>query len=371
MKLNQFEARLPALYYSALEEGGPSYYLESAPGRGKTSTFRKFKKAMKRVAPESKWGFALINGANFTLMTAMGFMVWGEDAKHRAVSKFSLPYWYYDYDEPTKTLDEFDGGILLIDEYDKLGMDEKKIVGEAALSKILGNHRLPPGWVVMFAGNRMSDRSGSTRDLDHMIMRRITLQVQDDVESFIEWALGEKLLPETVQFAEENPQLLFEPQPEDQRPRCSPRTLHQIDIHLRSLMASFGTDEIPTDPLTQEEIKGGIGAPACAQFVKTVRLGQELRSFEDVIANPLTVTLPSKPDAMRLMSYKMASRVDVATAKAALAFMARMPEEHQIMFVRMAIQRQYQLAFQPDFAAWCSKKTALIAVLNRYKVSDK
>ena len=178
-------------------------------------------------------------------------------------------------------------------------------------------------------------------------------------------------MPETIQFGEENPQLLFEPKPEDQRPWCTPRSLHQIDIHLQSLMRSFDTETIPTDPLTQEEVKGGIGAPACAQLMKTIRLGQELSSYEDVIANPTKVTLPGKPDAQRLMSYKIASRVSVADAKQALAFMARMPVEHQVIFVRMAIQRTYQLAFQPDFAAWCGRNTALISVLNRYKVEDK
>lgn len=370
MKLNQFEQRLPALYFSALKEGGPSYYLESAPGRGKTSTFRRFKRIMKRLFPDKKWGFALINGANFTLMTSMGFMIPTKDELMRDVARFTLPYWYHDADTG-ETLDQFDGGILLIDEYDKLGLDEKKIVGEAALSKILGNHRLPPGWVVMFAGNRMTDRSGSTRDLDHMIMRRISLTAEDDLESFLEWARGEKLLAEVIAFAEENPQLLFEPQPEDQRPRCSPRTLHQADIHLQSLMELFDTDKIPTDPITQEEIAGGIGKPACAQLVKTIRLGQELKPYEEYISHPTTVTLPGKPDAQRLLSYKIAARVSVKDAKAALTFMSRMPEEHQVMFVRMAVQRNYQIAFEPHFAEWCAKKTALIAILTRYKTSDK
>ena len=136
-------------------------------------------------------------------------------------------------------------------------------------------------------------------------------------------------------------------------------------------MRSFDTDKIPTDPLTQELVKGGIGAPACAQLIKTIRLGQELVSYEDVIANPLKVTLPGKPDAMRLMSYKIASRVSNEDAKQALAFMARMPMEHQTIFVRMAIQRHYQLAFQPDFAAWCGRNTGLIAILNRYRVENK
>jgi hypothetical protein len=369
MKLNQLTARIPALYYAALEDGGPSYYLTSAPGRGKTSVFKQFPKLMKRIDPQGNYGLSIINGANFTLMTAMGFMVPVTDANGREVSKFTLPYWWMTTEG--KPLDAYDGGIIFIDEADKLGMDEKKIVGEAALSKMLGNHRFPPGWVVMFAGNRMSDRSGSTRELDHLILRRILLEATDDVESWVEWALAEKLLPETIQFGEENPQLLFEPQPDDQRPRCTPRTLHQADIHLQSLMRSFETDKIPTDPLTQEEVKGGIGAPACAQFMKTIRLGQELVSYEAVIADPGRVAVPSKPDAMRLMSYKIASRVSEVDAKAALIFMARMPMEHQTIFVRMAIQRHYQLAFEPNFAAWCGRNTALIAILNRYKTENK
>jgi hypothetical protein len=369
MKLNQLTTRLPALYYAALEDGGPSYYIESAPGRGKTSVFHQFPKLMKRIDPNGKYGLVVINGANFTLMTALGFMIWEADEKGRAIAKFTLPYWWKTVDG--HNIDEYDGIIILVDEADKLGMDEKKIVGEAALSKRLGNHDFPAGTVVMFAGNRMSDRSGSTRELDHLINRRIKIEITDDVESWVEWALAEKLLPETIQFGEENPQLLFEPKPDDQRPWCTPRSLHQMDIHLQSLMRSFDDTTIPTDPLTQEEVKGGIGAPACAQLMKTIRLGQELVSYEDVIANPLKVTLPSKPDAARLMSYKIASRVGVEDAKQALAFMARLPVEHQTMFVRMAIQRQYQLAFQPDFAAWCGRNTALIAILNRYKTENK
>lgn len=370
MKLNQLEARLPALYYSALMEGGPSYYIESAPGRGKTSLFKLFPKLMRRLDPKGKYGIVVINGANFTLMTAMGFMVWETNAKGQTIAKFTLPYWWFTTEG--KPIDEYDGIIILVDEADKLGMDEKKIVGEAALSKRLGNHDFPAGVVVMFAGNRMSDKSGSTRELRHLINRRIKIEVTDDVESWADWARKESLLPETITFGEENStNCLFEPMPEDDRPWCTPRSLHQIDIHLRSLMASFGTDKIPTDPLTIEEINGGIGKPAGTQLVKTIRLGQELLDFDVVIANPTGVTLPSKPDAQRLMSYKMASRVEESNAKAALQFMERMPMEHQAMFVRMATQRNYQIVFEPTFTKWCSRHSALTAILTKYKVEDK
>jgi hypothetical protein len=36
------------------------------------------------------------------------------------------------------------------------------------------------------------------------------------------------------------------------------------------------------------------------------------------------------------------------------------------MFARQAIQRDYQLVFQKDFAKWCSEHSHLLAILNRY-----
>ena len=369
MKLNQLLARLPALYYSALENKGPSYYLRGKIGRGKTTTLEQFPRIMRKIDPTGNYGISIINGANFTLQTAMGFMIPKDDGHGNMVSVFTRPYWWMTTEG--KPLDAYDGGLIIVDEADKLQSDEQKIVGEAALSKVLGNHRFPPGWVVIFAGNFMNEKSGSTRSPRHLIGRRIEIEVTDDLESTLDYYHEKGLLPETIQFAEENPQLVFEPMPEDERPWCTPRSLHQADIHLQSLMKSFDSDKIPTDPLTIEELSGGIGKPAATQFVKTIRLGQEVASYEEVIASPMKVTLPSKPDAQRLLSYKIASRVSVKDAEAALSFMSRMPMEHQTVFVRMAIQRHYQLAFEPHFAAWCGKNTALIAILNRYKVEDK
>lgn len=370
--LTQIRQAMPAMYETSIAHKGPAFYIEGDPGCGKTTIFEDFPAIMRKAGDDRKMGVSVINGANFTLMTAMGFMIPKELQRAGVtydVSRFTLPYWKWSIEG--KLMHEYDGGYLIVDEADKLGPDEMKIVGEAALSKVLGNHKLDAGWCVVFLANYLRNRSGGRKSPMHLVNRRIKLEVQQDVEGWAEWARGEKLLPEVIQFAEENPQLLYEPMPEDERPWCTPRSLHQCDITLQSLMESYQTETIPTDPLTQEFMKGGIGAPATVQLTKTIRLGQELHSFEEVVAAPTTIEIPKRPDAQRLMSYKLASRVDEKTAKQVLAYMNRMPNEHVVMFARMAIQRNYQLAFQPDFAAWCGKNTALIAVLNRYKMENK
>jgi hypothetical protein len=323
---------------------------------------------MKRIDPERKYGIALINGANFTLMTAMGFMVPEKDKRGDTVSVFTRPYWYYDI-EDNLPMHDYDGGILFVDEYDKMGIDEKKIVGEVALTKRLGNHNLPPGWIAMFAGNLTSSRSGSTKDLMHMVNRQCEVPIRDDMESWSNWARAEMLLAEVITYAEENPQLLFEPMPADNRPWGTPRSTHQVDIHLKSLMKSFGADKIPTDPLTAEEIAGMIGAAASAQLIKTIKLGQEVASYEAVLSNPERVTLPSKPDGKRLLTYKLAQRVNEKDAPKILTCMTRLEQEFQTIFVRQAVQQNHRLVFVPEVAEWCGKNTALLAILNRFKDS--
>ena len=373
MKINEIYARLPAWYYSSLADGGAPPCVTSAPGRGKTSVLRLFPKAMKKAGVQGDFGFRLVNGATMTLNTIMGYMWPSDDIKGRKMSDFTMPYWWYVLmpDGSMKGLDEFDGGVLLIDEADKLGIDEKKIVGEAALSKVLGNHQLPPGWVVWFAMNRTSDRSGSTRDLDHLITRRRDIPVRDDIECTVEHFRSKGLLPEVITFAEENAHLVFMDKPEVQGPYCTPRGVEASDIHLQALMRVFGTDKIPTDPITQEEISGGIGAPAAAQLFVTIKLGQELPSYEEIVKNPTVVKVPSKPDGKRLIAYKLAHRVTVEDAPKVLEYMARIDVEFQSIFLRLAAHRNYQLIFQKDMAAWCAKNASLIAILNRYRVDSE
>lgn len=377
MKLNEMEARLPAWYYSSVEPGGPSYHVESPPGRGKTSIYRQFKRRMKQVDPTHKYGFAYINGASFTLMTGMGYLMKNNLPDGRLVSEFTLPPWYFDEDtgEP---IDKFDGGVILMDEVDKLQMDEKKIVGEAALAKRLANHPFPPGWVMWFAGNRLTDRSGSTRDLDHLINRRITITVRDDVESWVAWAQKNKILPEVIHFAEDNVQLLFEPKPEDQRPWCTPRSLHQTNIHIMSLMETLGRDTIPVeDLLLEEEITGSIGRSAAAQLFTHIRMGQELATYEEVLGNPSGCKVPAQPSAKRLMAYKLADKLAATDkdrnkdAAKVLQYMSRMEIEFQTIFVRLASSRKYSLVFEKPFEDFCVKNAGLVALLNRFKNEEQ
>lgn len=365
MILSDIEARLPALYLASCEDGGAVPYFTSPPGRGKTSVVKLFPNRMKQVDPKGNYGLVILNGATLNIGTMGGYLQFGPLFNGKPTSLFSLPHWWWTKEK--KALEEHDGGIILIDEADKMPPDERKTTGEAALEKLWMSHYLPPGWVVWFAGNRMVDRSGSGKDFDHLINRRREIAVRDDTESWAEWARKAHLLPEVITFGEENPQLLFEEKPDKQGPWCTPRSLHQAEIHLKALIEIFQADTIPTDPLCEEEIAGGVGSRAAAQLIKTIRMGQELPTYEAVVANPGGTMIPSKPDGKRLMAYRMADRIKEPDAKKVLTYMGRFEQEFQTIFVRLAINKNYNLVFETNFGDWCAKNAALIAILERYK----
>ena len=301
------------------------------------------------------------------MSTLCGYL-WPTEHGGVKYSEFTLPYWWFTSEG--KPLDAYVGGVIIIDEEDKLGLDEKKICGEAALSKVLAGHRLPPGWVVWFAGNLQTDRSGSTKQFDHLINRRNEINIDDDILSLVKWMTSQKCLPETIAFAEENPQCVFMDAPKEQGPWMTPRSLVAQDTYLRALMSTFSTDDIPTDATTIEEVAGGVGAGAASQLFATIRLGLELPKYEEIIARPRDIRVPTKPDALRLASYKLASRVKDEEVTPVLTYMTRAPDEFQVIFAKMAIKRSPRLVMHKDFGAWCSKKASLLAVLgtfgNRY-----
>jgi hypothetical protein len=364
VKLSDIENRLVPWYMSSSKKDGPSIMLTSAPGRGKTSVLGLLPAKLAEAFPGKQFGNVVINGACLTLTTASGYL-WPEEKNGKRYSEFTRPSWWTTAEG--KPLEAYAGGVIVIDEIDKAGQDEKKIVGEAALSKRFASHQLPPGWVVWFAGNRASDRSGSTKDLDHLINRRLTIEVQDDIKSLTDWMERNGALPETVTFAHENPQIVFMAAPEKQGPWCTPRSLMQADGHVQSLMAAAKTDAIPTDPLAQEELAAGIGMGAAAQYTNTIRLGQELPTYEKIIASPSGAPVPKKPDATRLAAYKLASRVGATDMDKVLPYVQRLPTEFQMIFGRSAIQRDYKLVTNGAFKAWCGKHSALIAMLAKLK----
>lgn len=361
MNLNTVLNRLPTWYQS-----GECYLLTSPPGRGKSTTIEAAPRVIEKALGYPAWslGLVVVNGGNLTTMDTLGFGLprhyeATETTPAHSEMVFSDPFFWRT--EEGKRLNEYKGGILFVDEADKMAVEVKKVVGEGALSGRFGPHRLPKGWVVWMAANRAKDRSGSTKELDHLINRQCQIQVDDDVRSLIDWMDANDVSPLVKAFTEQNPQVVLGDTPEKQGPWCTPRSLVKADRYMQLLAKASG--EIPEDPTTVEEIAGRIGSGAAAQLFAFVKLEKEMPRYEDIVKNPDKVKVPSKPDGMMLVAYSLAYKVTAADAEPVITYMKRFPKEFATTFTQSASKRSFELLQQPAFRQWVKENASLLVAL--------
>lgn len=360
MTLNEVYERIPIWY-----DTGLAYQLESMPGRGKTTTVERAPALLSKLLGKNI-GFVYINAGLCTPMHFMGFGVprhfdASETSKAHSLMAFTRPFFWITREG--KFLEEYDGGIIFIDEYDKAPVDVKPMLGELANSGQSGPHILPNGWVVWLASNRVEDKSGSTREPYHAANRKTLIPVTDDVQSLLDWCDDNDVSPFTKVFIKENPQVVFlEKVPDKPGPYCTPRSLIAADKHLRSVMKF--TKRLD-DGLTMTEVAGRIGMEAASQYFVMIKLNMEMPSYEEIIANPKTVKCPSKPDAQMLVCYTLASRVTAQDAAAVLTYIERMPKDFAATFARAAVKRDYKLVMAPAFNKWAMANAQLMNIINK------
>jgi hypothetical protein len=358
MNLDTFLGRSLGYYLSET-----SIYLKSAPGRGKTTTIIAAAPYIAQKLDKSI-GIVVINGPLLTPSDAVGYLVPKHQADGRTVSVYTEPFWFVT--EEGKRLDEYDGGIIFIDEADKMDGDVKKVVGEMALSGRCGPHKLPKGWIVWMAGNRSQDRSGSTKELDHLINRRLELDVTDDLAGWERFCLKNNVNPTIIAFGMQNPQIVFsETLPDRQGPWCTPRSLVAAG---RVLMAhSEDGKTLPTDDAAVEDAAGCIGQAAAAQLFATIRLEAELPKIETIIANPSAAKLPGAPDAQMLVCYKLAALATDETLKPIITYVSRLPADFAVTFAKALCTRNQFFAAKPAMLDWIKSNSALVAMMASLK----
>lgn len=341
---------------------GVSVELVSSPGLGKSEFVEQIRSDMEK-ATNQKWGFAKMFLATQTPPDLIGYQFKGErdfGAGAVAVTEPTLPLWMMTTDG--KPVQAYERGILFLDEYGQGEADVKRASAELLLNKQIGPWKLPPGWSVIAASNRSSDRSGVTKSFDFVINRRLEVEVSPSVDAWTEWAMEHGIAPLTVAFANQNPHIVFEGKvPDKQGPWCTPRSLVMADNILQSLRGNG--EDLPDGPEAVELITGMIGAAASAQYFSFVRLEREMPKYEKIIASPDKVKVPEKPDAQMLVIYNLAHRVKVDELDAVITYIKRMPKEFAVTFARSACKLNPHLVASKAMNQWCSDNATLMAAI--------
>jgi len=279
--------------------------LWGAPGIGKTSL-------VSQVASEAGVGFRAAIAHLYQPVDVLGlpFVVDGR-------CEYAPPTVFPDADR--------DGprGIFFLDELPNCVPAMQSAWGIVILERGTRHYSFPPGWIVVCAGNRESDRAGASRLVSALENRVLHIGVEPSNAEFLAYAVQRGLHPSVPAFLEERPDLLLKFDPRaSERAFPSPRSWERASDVMR-LSLSDG-------PRT-EMLKGAIGAGAMVEFLAFTRVFQELPRLADVLAGIVDLRAIQRPDVLRAIVYSVLSWVGESTTRervdSAAGVATRLPDE--------------------------------------------
>jgi MoxR-like ATPase len=116
-------------------------------------------------------------------------------------------------------------GYLFLDEINTASPQMMAVLMQLVLDRKVGDYTLPPGWQVIAAGNRVSDRAAAQRMPTALRNRFAHLFVAPDVTSWVNWANVNGVAPEMVAFIRLRRELIHRMPRGDENAFPTPRSL--------------------------------------------------------------------------------------------------------------------------------------------------
>jgi len=327
MKLSQAFALIDASYQSqtsgnALESVVLSFM--SSPGQGKTSTV--FQYVDYRRQTNENFGLVILSLAQYDAGEIAGWLVEQNGQMVRL-----RPEWM-----PTEG-----EGVIFIDEWPQAPVANQNIMAQLVNEGRIGEHKLPDGWSIVCAGNRMSDRAGTNQIPSHLRDRLTFVNVEFDLEEFLAHANKKGISPLLKAFARFRPEL-FNQFDKDAMAFGSPRSWFKTDE-----ICKWGLDTV----VEMEAVAGQVGEGNAAEYYGYKKVYETCPDIDkEIIGNPSGAPIPDEPSVMYAVCAAIADRINPSNVEACLAYLARLPhQEFAVFTIKDAFNRDNKLVTNPKF----------------------
>lgn len=191
-------------------------------------------------------------------------------------------------------------GILLFDELTSADRSLQVAAYELILDRRLGTlYSLPPGWLVVAAGNRVQDRALAGTLSSALANRFCHLDIEPDCTEWLAWAASKGINPLVMGYLRFRPSMFFDMSSGDlQRGWPSARSWERVSIALEHA----GT--LPA-ALLDRQIEGLVGCAAAGEFNEFRALARELPDVPAMLTGAAPCTMPSRSD----LRYALCSAV--------------------------------------------------------------
>ena len=253
--------------------------------------------------------------------------------------------------------------VMMMDELGKAKGGVLNACLRLMLERQLGMYTLDG---IIFATTNLSVEGLGDNVPAHVRNRVIQVRVsKPDYMTMMEYAIHNAWHPVIIGSMREFPEMLasFEDyeKPEMNVLINDPRTVRLACVTPRSLHAAsdlITRTAILGDAILWHAMTGTVGEAAMHKILTIYKLDAQLVSWEELVKNPTTVTVPSNGAAACMLVSKAIQRIEKATMDAFMDFLPRLSKEAQGLFARSVLSeacpKQNVAATNLKFQMWAA-----------------
>jgi len=251
-------------------------------------------------------------------------------------------------------------GILFLDEINSAAQATQAAAYQLVLDRKLGDYVLPPGWVIIAAGNRSTDRAIVNQMSTALKNRFIHLNYEVNIDDWCDWALRNDIAVEVLGFIRFRPMLLneFEQRNDTKEERERVQRLKDAQSFATPRSWEFLSKVVQQKPSANIEYElytGIVGEGAAAEFMGYLKYYRDLPNLDALLMNPGAAKVPEEPATLYALATGLATKATQDNMERVVKYALRLPPEFQVLLMKDAITRDNSLTQTKAFNDWAIK----------------
>lgn len=244
-------------------------------------------------------------------------------------------------------------GILFMDEITSASREVFAASYQLFLDRQINGARVPEGWMVVAAGNRVSDRGVINLMPSPLMNRFLKVTVEPHLDSWRDEMGKRQLDPRMIAWVSYQPEYLHNFSAEvaqQNEPFCTPRSLERAARYL---------DWEPQERV--ELLNGRLGRAGASALESYLRLFTQLPRFQEIMDSPLKCRIPGADELGQKYAVAMmcSSKMDRSTFASLWQYVDRVGGQFVVLAVRLAMQRDPTIATARGYRDFTSKHAAV------------
>jgi hypothetical protein len=244
-------------------------------------------------------------------------------------------------------------GLLFLDELPQAGIANLNIAATLIRQHRIGEHHLPPTWMVVCAGNHLHNRGGTTTMPSHVRNRLMHCYVEADATAWAKWASARRLNPMLIAYNRYRANDFHHKFSPTENAYPTPRSWSACHQALRLDL---------TADLRRMCMDGLVGNSAGADFAGFCDICTNLPDVDAIIADPDAGVVPADPMTNYALMGALSYRATPKNLPAIVRYLDRLPEqEFAVVCIVDATARDPDLMITSAYQSWAAAHGDLLS----------